>query len=428
MESTQVALPFKFEIEFIILNTQSRKIDIRGLMTELKLTQSIYENTMSAEMKILDANDRLSDRGEFIIKGGESLSVKFKAQNDKKYFAKIFYVDKVTNVKKESNHGKTYILTLVTSEEIFNNKVKISKAYTNKKISNIVNDILTNNLNIESPKIEESLNKISYIAPYIAPFKLINNITTYALSKVDESATFCCFETSTDTRFVSLASLISKKSKSTYTYGPSSKKNIISNPEQANLLIQELNFNKKVDISNNIISGMSKSKLLQHNILLKQYGGKQINSTEPIKFDYDQYFNNTKHLDKTKLNNPKNFSDYDSMYKYFHRDVAKSDNFKKPPKLEYYDNQSNSWLQKRYAIHAQLDNIVCDITIPGNCDLVCGDVIDLLVQLDKPIEPGENLPINKKYSGRYLITTLQHVLNTEKLTTYATCIKDSTNG
>lgn len=428
MESTQVALPFKFEIEYIILYSETKTVDIRGLMTELKLTQSIYENTMSAQMKILDANDRLSDKGEFIIKGGEALAVKFKSQNDKKFFTKTFFVDKITNIKKESNKGKSYILTLVTSEEILNNKVKISKAYTNKKISDIVNDVLRNSLNIQTVKIEETLNKISYISPYIAPFKLINNITTYALSKKDESATFCCFETSIDTRFNSLSDMVSKNSKFTYIYGSTSKKLLLSNPEQSNLFIQEINFNKKVDISNNIISGMSKSKLLQHNILLKQYGGKQINSTEPIKFDYDQYFNNTKHLDKTKINNPKNFSDYDSMYKYFHRDVAKSDNFKKPPKLEYYDNQSNSWLQKRYSIHAQLDNIVCDITIPGNCDLVCGDVIDLLIQLDKPTEPGELLPINKKYSGKYLITTLQHVLNTEKLTTYATCIKDSTNG
>lgn len=427
MDSTNFNLPFKFEIKKMMLKTSKGIVDIRGLMTELKLTQSIFENTMSAKMKILDSNDRLSTDGDFIITGGEILDVEFKAQNDKKSFKKLFYVDKITNIKKESNKGKSYILDLVTSEEILNNKIKISKAFTGK-ISNIVETILKEYLQIPDRKVEKTKNSLNYISPYIAPFKLINTLTTYAISDIDDSVTFCCYEDSFSTSFRSLSDFLSQKSKGNYIYGPISKKFLITKPEESNFIIQELNFNKKIDISNNVISGMYKSNLLQHNILLKQYGGKEINSTDTIKYNYDDYFKNTKHLDKMKINNPKDYSDVDSMYKYFHRDTVRSDNFKtKPTKLEFYDNQSNLWLQKRYAIHAQLQNIVCDITIPGNCDLVCGDVITLAIALDKPTDNGDQFPINKKYSGRYLITTLQHVLNTEKLTTYATCVKDSTN-
>ena len=46
-------------------------------MTELRITQSIFENTMSAKMKILDSNDRLSTDGDFIITGGEPIKIKF---------------------------------------------------------------------------------------------------------------------------------------------------------------------------------------------------------------------------------------------------------------------------------------------------------------------------------------------------------------
>jgi len=426
MEATNFPLPFKFEIETIKLITEGKSVDIRGIMTELKVTQSIFENTMTAKMKILDSDDRLSTDGDFLIKGGEVLEVKFKAQNDKKYFRKIFFVDKITNIKKESNKSKSYILDLVTSEEILNNKIKISKSF-NKKISLIVQDVLKDYLKITDVIIEPTRNSLLYISPYIAPFKLINTLSTYAISDKDESVTFCCYETSFSTSFRSLSDLLSKKPVTSFVYGPVSKKFLITKPEQANSIIQEINFNKKIDISNNTISGMYKSNLLQHNILLKQYGGKAINSTETIKYDYDEYFSKTNHLEKTKINNPKSYSDFDSMYKYFHRDVAKSDNFKNPPKLEYYDNQSNLWLQKRYGLHAQLQNIVCNITIPGNCELICGDVVDLAIALDKPTDSGELFPINKKYSGKYLITTLEHVLTTEKLTTYATCVKDSTN-
>ena len=84
MEATNFPLPFKFEIETIKLITEGKSVDIRGIMTELKVTQSIFENTMTAKMKILDSDDRLSTDGDFLIKGGEVLEVKFKAQNDKK--------------------------------------------------------------------------------------------------------------------------------------------------------------------------------------------------------------------------------------------------------------------------------------------------------------------------------------------------------
>lgn len=425
MDSTKINLPFKFEIDKILLITEGKSVDIRGLMTELHVTQSIFENTMSAQIKILDSEDRLSTNGQFIIKGGERLEIKFKAQSDKKYFSKIFFVSKISNTQKEAAKAKSYMLDLITGQEILNDKIKISKAY-NRKISDIVEEILKQYLSIPEIKVEPTKNSISYISPYIAPFKLINTLSTYAIAD-DDSASFCCYESSFTTHFRSLSSLLSQKPANNFIYASNTKKFLSNNLQLGNVLVQELNFTKNIDIQNNTISGMYKSNLLLHNILLKQYGGKQINSSETIKYDYDDYFKNTKHLEKTKINNPKNFSDYNSMYKYFHRDVVKSEHFKKPPKLEFYDNQSNLWLQKRYALHAQLDNIVCDIVIPGNCDLVCGDVITLAIALDRATQPGESFPINEKYSGKYIITTLKHVLNVEKLTTYATCVKDSTN-
>ena len=176
MEATNFPLPFKFEIKKMMLKTSKGIVDIRGLMTELKLTQSIFENTMSAKMKILDSNDRLSTDGDFIITGGEILDVEFKAQNDKKSFKKVFYVDKITNIKKESNKGKSYILDLVTSEEILNNKIKISKAFTGK-ISNTIETILKEYLQIPDRKVEKTKNSLNYISPYIAPFKLINTLS-----------------------------------------------------------------------------------------------------------------------------------------------------------------------------------------------------------------------------------------------------------
>ena len=67
-----------------------------------------------------------------------------------------------------------------------------------------------------------------------------------------------------------------------------------------------------------------------------------------------------------------------------------------------------------------------DIAVPGDLELRAGSVIN--VSIPSPSVNNSNVKEDKRTSGRYLVNSVSHVLNRDKLKTRVTLTRDSYGG
>lgn len=96
---------------------------------------------------------------------------------------------------------------------------------------------------------------------------------------------------------------------------------------------------------------------------------------------------------------------------------------------KYKDNPQSNYRELvelqayQYLRYEALKNIKCLAHMPGNLDLYVGSGIEL--SLPATFKSSENMQVDRRYSGRYMIVRLTHQATTGKMTTEVELMKDS---
>lgn len=417
-----------------ILSPNGAMIDVGPQMLQISIFEDIYNSTVSGMVVLKDGNDFFA---KIPLSGFEFISVSFSKPNgaEKTSFAKIFRIYKMTGpVVKPSNAAvQSYIIHFCSEENIVSLSRRISKSYSGKIISDIILDILQNQLLVVPGKIlpqniEATKGRHNIIIPNMNPLTAVTWLTSRA-TKVSESGVSACYmfyENSEGYNLKSLETLFEKSAKRQYVFG---SKNVETGDPKSTVQTQiqtviEYEFVSNFDMISAITSGMYSSVLKGVDLTRNRVDDSILN--------YIDFFNKTKHIENDTNNNS---SSRGRAYP-FHVDYQ--DRLKNPVEKNYFSslkmyptnknhntysqisskqpgitpNLVEAWMLQRTSQVNQLNHLKLKLLVPGDTAVTVGDVIEFMVPLSQT-HSAQAKNENPYHSGRYLVTAIRHVISNE---------------
>ena len=426
-------------------------IDIKKMMAELNVFESIFKNALTGSVVITDAQNLIS---KLEINGTERISFKLStpgAAEEKRgnidasvETGQPFYVYKITDRRQIAPGTLLYTLHFASREFIRNLRTKVSQTYRGNIAYQVIKILMDENY-LDSQKeisYEPTGNINDVVIPNMRPFDAINMIAKRALPEKSNGVGYYFYETTKGLYFRSWDNMVSVKgsqlrdTKQIFRYMPMN----VDDPTIENKIehdyqsVESYRFvNNFHDIAANTVMGTYAHKAITYNFYDKSY--------TPSTYDYRYEFQRTKHTDFTGRN---------SLGKYAVAAESAVDTDDK--RVGDYTESRVSLLPTTQFLHgdsdtgagygldvtqdgrkfiqgvsqrAQIENgTTLHMVVKGQSYLEPGDLIEFkLISVDEKNPDGEEDP---QYSGRYVITKIRHQVNSVKYTCAIECVKDST--
>ena len=454
--------------EIIILGTsgkKSRNLDISDLVIELNVYESIYKQSLTGSIVVLDSIDLMQ---EIPLTGNERIS--FRMQSARGTIdasadtGHPMYIYKMTDKQRVGEGIDRYTLHFCSREMLRSIRTRVSHA-DEGPIDEIVSRIFTDKQGLDSRKrlhFEPTRNSDKYTFPNLRPLDAIAMLSNKALSEHGKSAGYYFYETTQGYYFrsyenmVGIHSRMARPAAEKYDHkvrnstvgnrsngegGPRDGGNPGGNPNAKNIFddfrsVDSYSFINTYDSAAHQATGTYASHMIMHDFYTKTY--------QEVDFNYHDNYNEELHTDSFRQNKPYNERfpistapiDYDQLSV---SDYPKS-RISLLPTSRFLHNedtgifgvqpQSEGLLEaKRVSQQNSIANgIKLEMIVPGQCQLVAGDVIDFdLRTLSKQkLLPGSDTK-DVNHAGRYLITTLRHTFKPviRQYQCHMKCVKDS---
>ena len=403
-----------------IVSSLAKPYDFKYMVVEINYFEDIFNTYISGNMVVNDTNDFLNNLG---FNGNEYLLLTFSKPGLPEKIEKTFRIFKVSERTLVKDQNENYVLHFCSEELILSEQYKISKSYRNKKISEIVKDIVSNQL-LVSPKkildmnIEETQGVRDLIVPNLKPFEALSWLCTYAISNESKTAgsPYLFYENANGYNFKSLQSLFTGKVYNTYNVEVKNARLEDDHRVQdiGKDLINILHYDtiSNFDSINLINSGAFANRLIAIDPIRHTY---TINN-----YDYGINFDKSQKLNKFGLlSNAENRKGdtanitYDSVLKVTTTNTGQSTNnsYIKAKQPSIKDVNVETSIPYRTAQLAQIGAIRYRVLLPGDPLLTVGTVVSFNLPSTQPDDKGRN--IDKYYSGNYLVTAVRHKIDQE---------------
>lgn len=392
-----------------LISVTGEELDLRYVFVEMNLYEDIWSPTLSGDLTISDAQNLLMN---FPIFGFEDLILEFGTPG-KPIIKKKFRIYSGTHRELGKDRNLVYVMNFCTPEALNNYKVRVSKSYKGKLISEMVDDLHNNWLGGGDIEIEPSKYTYHYVIPNTHPIQAINWLSTRANPSNYKGANYLYWQTVAKFRFIPIEKCLEQKEKEEIFWQPANirtddedhHKRRINEDLQS---IQGYNINPVFNVRENQEQGMYGNELILHNQLTKTW--------QSLTFDYYKTFQEYKHLYPT---NP--------LYSKKRQDLHHKNN-----RLKYYTEghdptypfRAEEWLRIRVSQLRQLHNIIVTTSLPGNSNLITGDVVKYEMPSPEPPINNEQV-IDKYFRGRFLIVGIRHKLDQKSYSTVLELVKDS---
>lgn len=404
----------EFTLEYVrIVSALAQPIDLKEILMEFNYYEDLFKNTVTGNIVINDSNNLIS---RLFLNGNEYLLVKFNKPTYDSPIERSFRIFSIGKRINTTHTNESYIINFCSEELILSEQYRVSKSYRNKKVSEMVSHICESFLKINPNKmgvIEETKNTLNLVVPNSKPFEAINWLANYGLSKETNTnnSTYVFYENRNGFHFNSLQSMYSKPVSATYEY---SAKNLPSGDdgrvrdivkEFRNVLTYEIV--NHFDSLNSQMNGAYANKLIGLDLINQNYN--------EFIFDYSKYFDKAKKLnDNPLITNPINrFGDapYETpsgaLRLVTSLKLQSQNKYVKSKGVVIKDNEIENFVTHRMAQITQLMTTRVRITVPGDISLKVGDTIIFNLPI-AGLDAEQGKPLDKLYSGKYLITALRH--------------------
>ena len=393
--------------ELILFGPNKLSIDIKNQtgLINLVISESLYQNFMYGEIKFLDFSN-LTDRLE--LNGQDYIQISFTTPGfSGKIEKKKFVVTNFNQLKLAyTGKGKEVTLGFISQDAYVSMQNKINGSYRGT-VSDIVSKISESNFSTELVELEKTDNEHSFIIPNWGPYKTLNWLSKRAVSASNrEDCSFLFYENMDGNHFKSIHSLSKKSPVTEYNYHQPNVPVDLSTQEGLHKKfsqIEDLKFNRHFDKVKEIDNGVFASNIVSLDLVTKEYTVNQ--------FDYLEHFDRTDSVEqypliarKSNLNVNKNINasfNFVGTSSFSHDGI--DDNFK----------YSDFTLKRRSSILRARSSSL-SIIVSGDSNRRVGDVVILDIPKLEPTEMSSVDPKDRMMSGRYLVTSLQHVINKEK--------------
>jgi hypothetical protein len=209
----------------VIVTALGQPTEFSKMVVEINYFEDIYSSTITGNLIINDSSGFLNLLG---FSGNDYLVLSFgKPGLDTRKISKVFRIYSVSNRTLVKDQNENYVLNFCSEETMLSEQYKISKSYKNQKISDIVKDIMFNQMLVRKEKfddknIEETLGMRDIVMPNLKPFEAISWLSTQAISSSSktEGSPYLFFENYYGFNFKSLQSLYTGESYKAYKYEP----------------------------------------------------------------------------------------------------------------------------------------------------------------------------------------------------------------
>lgn len=377
---------------------QSDTKDIRGQLMTLSVYEDIEAPTIYAEVLIEDQIDLVK---KLPIVGEEKIAISFKSpfrETITTYNLRVYNVS--SEVVQQGNKGSFYKLQCVSEEHFPASVLNLEKAYKDI-VSNIVTDILVNNIKTQKPlNIEKTKGLIPYAIPRMNPFEAIDLLRQRAIGMMPTGGVFVFYEDQLGFHFKSIESLITEGMKTidsrVFKFQPATKEDPIRQTHNfRNMLNYE--YMKKTDTVAKLSGGMFNNITKSYDMLTKDFGQTTFKLGE-------QFHNIPTGQKKASLPNSGQFVNQFSkldQYKFFvPKDTSKGTDF------------ISDYLGYKQAFATLFNQNIVRGFVHGDNYLMIGDMITLQLPETSGIKTTEKQsPVT---SGNYMITKLRHMIYLEQ--------------
>lgn len=468
--------------EIVCVLDSKNSIDIKGIVSEFSIFESIDAPAVRAEFLITDANDFIS-----YLRGYEEITLKLSTDSepDLEYELKQRIYKIGTNIKSERT--QQYIIHTVSEFALQNEKVKVFKTFKGTA-SETVEKVLKERLLVSKKlQIESTKGSFPFISPSWRPFDVISYLTDKSIRSASKSQSikeqqsgFLFFENRDAINFYSIDGLIEKAAqgqtkiaaKNRTTSGVKKfiyRQKNVAETEDGYFTIENISYPDKYDIVTQMRSGALGTSLygvdpgsINESYLPKSSKSSNSSSGDPKGPGGGQYTVVQMSADKswqTRFShlpdsaNP--YVDYGGMgggegermrIKFFNTygwdssdgsgvtGTAQNANnaTKGSPLATGTSNKAGAAAQPQnitvaalYSLmrYIALSTVKLNIVIPGNVGVTAGDVID--VEIPSSRESGNTVPKETTYSGQYLVMGVVHIWRPEGVSTHLQIGRDS---
>ena len=193
-----------YELNHVFLHTHLKEVfDIKGMMVELNVFESIFKNALTGSIVIADAQNLIA---KLELNGTERISFKLSTPgalnkrsiiNASETTGHPFHVYKITDRKQLAPGTLLYTLHFGSREFMRNLRTKVSQAYDGR-LDRAVHQIMLDENYLDSKKeltFEPCGNSDKIVIPNLRPFDAINMIARKALPEKSNGVGYYFYET-----------------------------------------------------------------------------------------------------------------------------------------------------------------------------------------------------------------------------------------
>ena len=422
-------------------------IDIKKLVQEMNIYESIYKNALTGSVVIVDAQNLIA---KLEIQGTERISFTLSTPgaidersiiNASESTGHPFHVYKITDRKQVAPGTLLYTLHFGSREFMRNLRTKVSQAYDGR-LDRAVHQIMFDENYLDSRKemtYEPCGNSDKVVIPNLRPFDAINMIAEKSLPEKSNGVGYYFYETTKGFHFRSWDNMISvngrhrRDTKQQFYYMPLN----ITDPEIEDKINHEYKsvesyrfINNFHDVAANTVGGTYGHRVISYNLFDKSF--------EQDDYHYHNDFVFSKHSehagrgDNEKYaiaesfvdEDDKSVSDYPESRVSLQSTTRFLHNEDKGAVYGLDVLQDGKQTGKRIAQQAQvIQGTALKLVVKGQSYLEAGDLIEFkLRSVDEKNTDGVEDP---QYAGKYVITKIRHQINAEKYIMVLECAKDS---
>ena len=445
-----------YNLDHVFLHDHMGDItDIKKVMVELNIYESIYKNALTGSIVVADAQNLIS---KLEINGTERISFKLSTpgavgeRNTVDASVETghpFHVYKITDRKQLKPGTLIYTLHFASREFMRNLRTKVSQAYEGRYDTAVLKILLDENY-LDSKKelsYEPTGNSDKVVIPNLRPFDAINMMSRKALPEKSDGVGYYFYETTKGIYFRSWENMVSVRG----SYDRPTKQDFYYMPMNVNdeTIKDKMNHDYKSvesykfinnfhDIAANTVQGTYGHKVISHNLFDKSY--------RETSYSYHDEFPFTKH---TEVANEKSIRERYAV-SGSNVDERPKDTIRNTSKLSDY-NESRVSLQSTtqflhdtdaggYGLDVKQDGPKLAEGISQLNQVINGTALHMVVKGQSYLEPGDLIQFNllsvdeknpdgkqdPQYSGKYVITKIRHQINSTKYTMAIEAAKDST--
>ena len=440
-----------YKLDRVFLHNHLGEItDIKNVMIELNIFESIYSNALTGSIVIADAQNLI---GKLQINGTERISFKLSTPGsiDERSIVDAsvetghpFHIYKITDKRQLNSNTMIYTLHFASREFMRNLRTKVSQAFDGRFDMSALK-ILTDEDLLDSKKqisFEPCGNSDKIVIPNLRPFDAINMMANRALPQMSNGVGYYFYETTKGIYFRSWDNMVSVRGSydrpiaQEFNYMP---QNISADPQDYDdkinhdyKSVESYRFvNNFHDVAANTALGTYAHNVITYNIFDK--------SVNKIDYNYEYEFAQTKH---TEVANEKSNRERYAIAasSYVDEDDKKISDYKESrvslqPTTQFLHNeekgagygidvsQDGRKLAERESQLNQVTNgTVLTMVVKGQSYLEAGDLIKFNMLTVDEKNPTMYDP---QYSGKYVITKIRHQVTSKQYKMALECAKDS---